>query len=120
MNRKVCFILASVFIGSATVSAHAATSSNAGTQETYQKKALEDFQLKKKRLANDYDVALRNCAKETAQAKANCRKQAKADFNSGLKQERMVYEDALHNAPTSGSSGSSGTMGNSHRASGSH
>jgi hypothetical protein len=116
MNKSVCFILASVLFGAAIVSAHAATGSTTGTQESYQKKALEDFQLKKKRLANDYDVALKNCAKETAQQKADCRKQAKADFNSAVKQERMVYEDALHNAPTSGSSG---TSGNSHRASGS-
>ena len=65
MNKSVCFILASVFFGAAIVSAHAATGSTTGTQESYQKKALEDFQLKKKRLANDYDVALKNCAKVT-------------------------------------------------------
>jgi hypothetical protein len=78
----------------------------AKTDESYAKQAKEDFQLKKKRLENERDAALTRCAKEAAQAQKNCRQQANASFNSEVKREQLVYEEALHHGQSSGSSSS--------------
>lgn len=84
----------------------------ANMNESYAKKAKEDFQLKKKRLENERDAALTRCANETGGANSACRKQANADFDSKVKQEQLAYEEALRHGPSSGSSsGSSSESG---------
>ncbi len=78
----------------------------ADMNETYVKQAKEDLQLKKKRLENQRDAALMRCENETGNAKANCRKQANADFNSKVKREQLAYEETLRRGASSGSSSS--------------
>ncbi|HJW57264.1 MAG TPA: hypothetical protein VJ577_18530 [Burkholderiaceae bacterium] len=121
MNTFKTVLIAAMCLGPISMAANAAgteshkssTGSNQSTlsiapaanmNESYAKLAKEDLQLKKKRLENERDAALTRCENETGNAKANCRKQANADFNRKVKREQLAYEETLRRGASSGSS----------------
>src|SRR5215831_10634037 len=103
MNTVKSILIAGMCVGSLCMTANAADSSShrpstgstqssvliaaANMNESNAKQAKEDFQLKKKRLENERDAALTQCANKAGKAQTDCRKQANANFNSRVKQE---------------------------------
>lgn len=125
MNRLLNLAVAGICIGVASLNAGAAGAGTSGNtagssdslnlepgakfNESYAKKAKEDFERQKKRVVNQYDYALLQCAKQSGQAKQDCKKQAKADFNKQLEQEKTAYQNTLQEHRSSGGSGNKGS-----------